>query len=181
MKKKALAGQAKPIVFTRADPAALAKFDPSTKRCAMNCGPHIDDPRSWQERQLLCDECYPVEPSRPARTSKTPCGQAMMAAQHEGKSTMSYSFNIKAATKGDAKAAVLAKVDEIVAQQPVHARDRAAVLANAGTTIDLLADDDNKDIAVTCNGYVSWASGTVDDAAFNSVSISCSAGHSNRE
>jgi hypothetical protein len=28
--------------FTRADPAALARFDPKTKLCTMNCGPHRD-------------------------------------------------------------------------------------------------------------------------------------------
>jgi hypothetical protein len=46
-----------PIVWTRADPAALARFDPSTKQCLMNCGPHRDDPRSAAERKLLCDDC----------------------------------------------------------------------------------------------------------------------------
>jgi hypothetical protein len=90
---------------------------------------------------------------------------------------MSYSFNIKAPTKGDAKSAVLTKFDEIVEQQPVHARDRAAVLANAGSVIDLLADDDTKDIAVSCNGYVSWSSGGVAEAQFNTASIGCNAGH----
>lgn len=48
-----------PLVFTRADPAELARFDPATKICTMNCGAHRDDPRSWQERQLLCEDCWP--------------------------------------------------------------------------------------------------------------------------
>ena len=47
-----------PLAFTRADPAALASFDPRTKICSMNCGPHRDDPRTREERLLLCDECY---------------------------------------------------------------------------------------------------------------------------
>lgn len=93
---------------------------------------------------------------------------------------MSYSFQVKAATKGDAKSAVLAKFDEIVEQQPVHARDRAAVLANAGLVIDLLADDDTKDVSVSCNGYVSWSTGGVDDAQFNTVSVACNANHAPR-
>lgn len=97
---------------------------------------------------------------------------------------MSYSFGVKASTKGDAKAAVLAKFDEIVGQQPIHARDSAAVLANAGLVIDLLADDDTKDIAVSCNGYVSWnGSGdfSPEIAAIGTASISCTASHSIRE
>lgn len=46
-----------PLVFTRADPDALAKFDPKTKSCVMNCGPHADDPRTANERKFLCDDC----------------------------------------------------------------------------------------------------------------------------
>jgi hypothetical protein len=49
-----------PLVFTRADPAALALFDPATKKCVMNCGPHKDDPRSRVERQFLCGDCLTV-------------------------------------------------------------------------------------------------------------------------
>ena len=95
---------------------------------------------------------------------------------------MSYSFNVKAGDKNDAKAAVLAKFDEIVEQQPVHARDRKAVLANAGLVIDLLADDDTKDVSVSCSGYVSWSSGaTPEEAQFTSASIGCSASHVVRE
>lgn len=47
----------RPIEWPRADPAELAKFDPSTKVCNMNCGPHKDDPRSRAERLFLCDDC----------------------------------------------------------------------------------------------------------------------------
>lgn len=58
-----------PLTFTRADPAELARFDPSTKICMMNCGPHRDDPRTSAERKLLCPECWPnvrVEAPQPA-------------------------------------------------------------------------------------------------------------------
>lgn len=48
---------AAPIEWTRADPEALAAFDPSTKVCTMNCGPHALDPRSRAERLFLCDDC----------------------------------------------------------------------------------------------------------------------------
>lgn len=55
-------------VFTRVDPAALAKFDPNTKVCTMNCGRHRDDPRSYAERKFLCDDCSIIEPRMEPRT-----------------------------------------------------------------------------------------------------------------
>jgi hypothetical protein len=91
---------------------------------------------------------------------------------------MSYSFSLRAADKSAAKAAVEAKFDEVIASQPVHVRDKAAVLANAGAVIDLLVDDDTKDVTVSCNGYVSWNS---DQAALTGVAVTCSAGYANRE
>ena len=44
------------------DPATLASFDPRAKVCSMNCGPQRDDPRTREERLLLCDECYEGTP-----------------------------------------------------------------------------------------------------------------------
>lgn len=46
-----------PIQWPRANPAALAAFDPNSLRCTMNCGPHRDDPRTDAERKLLCGDC----------------------------------------------------------------------------------------------------------------------------
>lgn len=45
------------IQWPRADPGELAAFDPSTRRCTMNCSPHRLDPRSHAERLLLCGDC----------------------------------------------------------------------------------------------------------------------------
>lgn len=56
MAKKEVA-VAKPINWPRAAPGALDGFDPSTKVCTMNCGPHREDPRSDAERKYLCDDC----------------------------------------------------------------------------------------------------------------------------
>ena len=50
-----------PINWPRADPQALASFDPRTKVCTMNCGPSRDDPRSDAERLLLCTDCLTEE------------------------------------------------------------------------------------------------------------------------
>lgn len=45
--------------WPRANPKLLESFDPATKVCTMNCGPHVDDPRSCAERKLLCTDCEP--------------------------------------------------------------------------------------------------------------------------
>jgi len=93
---------------------------------------------------------------------------------------MSYSFQLKAPTKAAAKEAVAAKFDEVVAQQPIHARDRAVVIANASCVIDLLADNDSKDVVVSCNGYVSWPSGAIEEAQLSNASVAASAGYADR-
>lgn len=46
-----------PIDWPRADPVALAAFDPATRTCNMNCGKHAQDPRSREERLFLCSDC----------------------------------------------------------------------------------------------------------------------------
>lgn len=62
-KKAQAAATVQPLVFTRADPVALAAFDPATKQCMMNCGQHRDDPRSMKECMFLCGDCWPIEPT----------------------------------------------------------------------------------------------------------------------
>jgi len=60
MKEKSKSNQPeveKPIDWPRADPVALDQFDPATKTCGMNCGPHALDPRSGKERLFLCSDC----------------------------------------------------------------------------------------------------------------------------
>jgi len=101
---------------------------------------------------------------------------------HKG-NTMSYSFTTKAANKAAAKDAVASEFDKVVSSQPIHARDRAAVLANANAVIDQLADDDTKDVTVSCNGYLSWNGvGTFapETAPVSTVSVGCSAGYTTR-
>jgi hypothetical protein len=95
---------------------------------------------------------------------------------------MSYSFNVRAQTKEAAKTAVAEKFAEVVAQQLVHEKDRAAVLENAGAVIDLLHGnpdrDQSKDISVSVNGYVSWTG--ADAADLNTVSVSSTASYVDR-
>lgn len=63
MKAKRHTSQTAPIVFPRADPAALAQFDIRTKVCVMNCGPHRDDTRTPEERRFLCNDCWTKGPT----------------------------------------------------------------------------------------------------------------------
>ncbi|WP_296741484.1 hypothetical protein [Mesorhizobium sp.] len=92
---------------------------------------------------------------------------------------MSYSFNVQAASKAAAKAAVAAKFDEVIATQPIHARDKTAALANANAVIDLLMDDDTREISVSVNGYVGWQENLREDASnpLRVASVSTTAGY----
>lgn len=99
---------------------------------------------------------------------------------------MSYSFTAKAANKAEAKAAVQKAFDEQVAKhQPIHARDRDAVLANASAVIDQLTDDETKDVQVTCSGYLTWTGGgnfePQSDAAIGGCSVACYAAYVTRQ
>ena len=69
---------------------------------------------------------------------------------------MSYSFDFTVATKAEAKERVTTELVTVVSVQPVHAQDRDAALAAAHTFIDMLADDDTKDIRVNVHGSVSY-------------------------
>ncbi|MBR0687367.1 hypothetical protein JQ594_15655 [Bradyrhizobium manausense] len=69
---------------------------------------------------------------------------------------MSYSFSVTAANKAAAKEAVRVKFDEMVASQPIHARDRNAALSNAIAAIDALVDDDAMHVSVSMSGSVGW-------------------------
>ena len=68
-----------PVEFQRADPDELAKFDPSTKICTMNCGQRSDDPRSSAECRLLCDDCQQASPKPPAPARDDIIGMAREA------------------------------------------------------------------------------------------------------
>ena len=89
---------------------------------------------------------------------------------------MSYSFQVKTATKAEAKAAVEKAFDEqVIPQQAVHARDKAAALANANAMIDLLEDNDSKDINVSCYSSVGWAGGDQMAAPLTAAGTGCNA------
>jgi hypothetical protein len=93
---------------------------------------------------------------------------------------MSYSFDFTVATKSDAKKRVATEIDEVVRVQTVHAQDRGAALAAAHAFIDLLADDDTKDVRVSMHGSVSYPWSADMDAeavSLSQTSVGISAWH----
>ena len=70
---------------------------------------------------------------------------------------MSYSFNVTAASKEEAKEKIAAELDKVVLSQPVHAADREQAQAAASAFIDVLADPaDGEEIRVSVHGSVGW-------------------------
>lgn len=70
---------------------------------------------------------------------------------------MSYSFNVRAADKAAARAAIAAELDKVVDQQPIHAADRDQAEANAAAALDVIPEPgEGQDISVSVNGYVQW-------------------------
>lgn len=89
---------------------------------------------------------------------------------------MSYSFNVRGATKALALAAIAAKLDETVAAQPIHAADRQAAEETAKTFVAMLGEPaDGQEVSVSVNGYASRY-GVEPDAPFTGVGISVTAG-----
>lgn len=67
---------------------------------------------------------------------------------------MSYSFSVRGATKQAILSAVAEEMAKVVASQPVHAADQQAVMANATAVVGLMADDESRDISISCNGSI---------------------------
>lgn len=74
---------------------------------------------------------------------------------------MSYSFAVRGTNKTEAKAAVAAEFDKVEVAQRCHVQDRAQAQAAAFAFIDILPDDDTRDVRVSCNGSLSgtWVEG----------------------
>lgn len=83
---------------------------------------------------------------------------------------MSYSFVVRAATKGQASEQVAAELAKVVLSQPIHEKDQRAAQATADAYIALLADDPNQDINVSMNGST-WNSGSDFQQANVSVQV----------
>jgi hypothetical protein len=80
---------------------------------------------------------------------------------------MSYSFSVRGATKGEVITKVADELAKVVTAQPVHASDQAQAQAATEAFVDLLGDDDAKDVAVSVNGSVQSSNGGLLQSSFN--------------
>ena len=70
---------------------------------------------------------------------------------------MSYSFDVQAPTKAEAKAAIEAEFDKVLSSQPVHEADLPAARVAAAAFVEVLKDPtEAEQVKVRVNGWVSW-------------------------
>lgn len=67
---------------------------------------------------------------------------------------MSYSFQVRDASKAEALEKVKAELGKVVVAQPVHAVDERQAFATAESFVTLLADDVDRDVCVSVHGSV---------------------------
>lgn len=70
---------------------------------------------------------------------------------------MSYSFAVRAVNKAEARDKIVAEFDRVEIAQPCHATDRAAAQAAALSFLDVLEEDEGRDVQVTVNGWLGGA------------------------
>lgn len=89
---------------------------------------------------------------------------------------MSYSFTFKAANKTEAKAKVSAELDKVAQHQDCHHRDKQQAQAAADAFIDLLVEDETKDVFVSMSGSLSgfWTGSDVTRITGANVSVNAS-------
>lgn len=89
---------------------------------------------------------------------------------------MSYSFTFKAANKAEAKAKVATELDKVAQGQSCHERDKHQAQAAAGAFIDLLVEDETKDVFVSMSGSLtgSWTGSDVTRITGANVSVNAS-------
>lgn len=81
---------------------------------------------------------------------------------------MSYSFNVKAPTKGVARDEIDKRFSAMLAEQPIHQKDVFAAKDAANKFIDMVAEDDSKDVSVSVAGYLlAAADGKITAASFS--------------
>ena len=94
---------------------------------------------------------------------------------------MTYSFSLRAANKTAAKVAVAEKFAAAVQSQVCHKRDQTQVLTAANAFIDLLQDDDSKDVLVSVYGSLSGTWEGSDVVSITGAACSVSAGLAAKE
>jgi hypothetical protein len=73
---------------------------------------------------------------------------------------MSYSFNVRGASRAVAVAAAMAELDKVVVQQPAHAHDRDAAMATITAFAALVPEpEEGNALSLNVSGYVSYSTG----------------------
>jgi hypothetical protein len=54
-------------------------------------------------------------------------------------------------------AAVIEEMDKVVASQPIHAADRDLAIETAKGFVNLIPEDETKDVSVSVSGSLSWS------------------------
>ena len=80
---------------------------------------------------------------------------------------MSFSFNVRAATKAAVFEAASVELERVIAQQPVHATDRPAIEAAIAKHVDLFGSPGDSDISLSVSGSIG-----IVDGAVKSVNVS---------
>lgn len=70
---------------------------------------------------------------------------------------MSYSISANGASKAEVKKALSAQLAEVAGRDVAHAADINQAEAAANSFIDVLPEDESKDIAVSVSGNISWS------------------------
>lgn len=94
---------------------------------------------------------------------------------------MSYSLNFKAANKAEAKAKVATELDKAAQAQSCHERDKAQAQAAADAFIDLLVEDESKDVVVSMSGSLTGSWTGSDVTRITGASVSVNAGLADKE
>lgn len=99
--------------------------------------------------------------------------RTIRSAHSEREFTMSYSMSIRAATKDEAKQKLADDFAKVVEAQPSHSFDQESALAVASQFIDLLPNDEEKDVSVTLSGSLSgeWEGSDIKSVKGVAVSV----------
>jgi hypothetical protein len=84
---------------------------------------------------------------------------------------MSYSFTFRAPSKAEAKTRVAAELAKVAANHPINRIGQSEAEAATAAFIDLLPDDDSKDVYVSVSGSVGWIGEDVNVPVLTSASI----------
>lgn len=91
---------------------------------------------------------------------------------------MSYSFSVRGSNKSEALQKAKDEFDRVVQTQPAHQADRDQAIAATEAFVNVLTDDDTKDIALNVTGSVSWRD--ADGKQITSAGVSVWAGLADR-